>query len=163
MSTTRDIEKIVRKLRRGVGTSVSKRAMRILGQQMIKLIVARSRRGLSVERTGAAERRFKPLSGQYVRFRSENRFKLDRTTSPAKSNITFTGQMLRSMTVKSNSDRFVRIGPNRRVRRGGITNERLAQIVSRQRPFNNLSKKEISKLLDFVDKNLQSILDKSGL
>lgn len=154
MPVKQDLQKFTRELRRGIGQTLSKRQMLSYGKFAIDLIVRRTRKGLGVRRTGDPERPLRGLSQSYVRFRRQNRFRLDATTNPRKSNLTFTGQMLRSMRVKNVSDRLVRWGPDRRARRGGLTNEEVAERVSRLRPFNNLSAKEIDRLAKFVDDQL---------
>lgn len=156
MAAKDDLKKFARNLRRGVSETVSKKSMRLYGNYAIKTIVARTRKGRGVSRTGSAERSLRRLSPSYVRFRRKNRFKLDKTTKPSKSNLTFTGQLLRSMRVTFVSDRLVRWGPNKRIRKGGITNERLGEIVAKARPFNNLSRKEIDLLAEFVENQLGS-------
>lgn len=153
-----DINKLARNLRRGIGQSTSKVAMKMLGEEAIKIIVKRTRGGFGVKRTGAPSNRLKKLSPSYIEYRKTQR--LDRTTSPGRSNLTFTGQMLRSMRVKSNSDRKVTWGPNRRRRKGGVTNEQVGEYVSQVRPFNFLSKREITKIAKLLDKILSSNLSK---
>lgn len=158
MTAKADLNKLVRNLRKGIGVSTSKRSMKLLGNEAIDLIVERTRRGKGVKRTGAKQRRLKRLSKRYVEYRKTQ--KLDATTSPGKSNLTFTGQMLRSMRVKSNSARKVTWGPNKRRRKGGITNEQVGEYVSRARPFNFLSAREITKIAKTLDKILSKNLAK---
>ena len=154
----KDLAKLARNIRRGIGVSFSKKRMRDIGLEAIEIIVARTRKGQGVKRTGGRKARLKRLSSNYIAYRrSQN---LDSTTSAGKSNLTFTGQLLRSMVVKTNSNRKVTWGPNRRRRRGGLTNERLGEIVSVKRPFNFLSSREISRLAKSIDKNLSRQLGK---
>lgn len=145
-------------LRKTIGKSVSKKNMLELGKLAVKQVVKRTRKGLGANRTNAQEKPLKPLSPNYIAKRRKS--KLDKTTKPSKSNLTFTGQLLRSMRVKEVTNRGVRWGANRRRRKGGLTNERLADIVSEQRPFNNLSKQDIDKLAKYLDKNLARLLKK---
>lgn len=152
MSVKKQLNTIARNIRRGIGFSVSKKQMRELGFEAIDIIVERTRKGQGVKRTGGRKGRLKRLSPRYIAYRKTQR--LDRTTSPRKSNLTFTGQMLRSMTVKTSSNRRVTWGPNKRRRKGGLTNERLGEIVSIARPFNNLSSRELTKLA----KNIERVL-----
>ena len=146
-------------MRKSIGKSVSKKTMLELGKQAVMQIVERTRRGFGVEKTDANKRKLKPLSQRYIekRKRANN---LSNTTTPKKSNLTFTGQLLRSMRVKQVSNRRVRWGPNKRIRKGGLTNERLGEIVSEERPFNFLSKQDIKKLSRSLDKKLTDALRK---
>jgi len=155
MSAKSDIEKFVRNLRRGTGVATSKANMRLLGERCIQLIVRRTQQGFGVARTGGEEVNLKSLSENYIAYRQKNRRKLDGTTTPRKSNLTFTGQMLRSMTVKQVTNSIVKVGPNNRRRKGGLTNAQLAEILQVRRPFNNLSQGEIEVVVNFFDKILQ--------
>ncbi len=139
-----------------INETFSKRQMRDYAQLAIDMIVKRTRQGLGVAGTGRSEQNLKPLSDGYTKYRRNNRFKLDSTTSPGKSNLTFTGQLLRSFTVYEVRNNFVSWGPNRRRRKGGITNQELGEFVSERRPFNYLSKIEIEKIRLYADKVLQS-------
>ncbi len=62
------------------------------------------------------------------------------------------------MRVKEASNRKVRWGPNRRRRKGGLTNERLGDIVQKKRPFNFLSRGEVTKVARELDRILQKEL-----
>ena len=155
MGAKQDLEKFVRNLRRGTGAAASKANMRLIGERAIQLIVRRTQLGFGVKSTGDNEIKFQKLSENYVEYRRKNRNKLDPTTKTGTSNLTFTGQMLRSMTVKAVANSFVRFGPNERRRKGGLTNAALAEILQARRPFNNLSKKEIRTMVEFIDKILQ--------
>lgn len=155
MGAKADLEKFVRNIRRGTGATASKANMRLIGERAIQLIVRRTQQGFGVARTGGNEQSLKSLSSAYVEHRRNNRDKLDPTTTPTKSNLTFTGTMLRSMTIKSLSNNSVTFGPNNRRRKGGLTNFQIAEILEKRRPFNNLSAKEINTMVEFIDKILQ--------
>ena len=156
MSSQRTLDNFIRNLRRGVGDTFTKRQMAAYGELAIEAIVARTRKGYGVRRTGGSQQKLKPLSRSYIEYRKRNRSRLDSTTSPRRSNLTFTGQLLRSMRVKKVTNRRVVWGPNKRRRRGGLTNERLGEIVAEQgRPFNFLSKTDIDRLVKVIDKYLQ--------
>lgn len=157
------LEQFIRNLRRGVNQSFDKKFMKALGELAIDQIVRRTRKGKGVSRTGGKPKPLKALSGSYIAYRSANRFRLDSTTSPRRSNLTFTGQLLRSMRVKEVTNRRVVWGPNKRIRGGrgqftpsGLTNEKLGEIVAEQgRPFNFLSKTDIEVLSKRIDKMLK--------
>lgn len=146
----------LRKLRVGVRDTYKKKQMKALGELAIDLIVERTRQGFGVSRTGAKQKPLKSLSPPYIDHRKANRSKLDSTTSPHRSNLTFTGRMLRSMRVKKVSNRLVSWGPNKRRRKGGLTNEKIGELVAENgRPFNFLSRKDIKKMVKLADKILQ--------
>lgn len=165
MTARKDVLKIARNLRRGIGFATSKRKMRMFGEAAIDIIVERTRRGRGVRRTNAGQRKLKGLSPNYIAYRRTQ--KLAPTTRPSKSNLTFTGQLLKSMTVKKVTNRKVTWGPNKR-KRGGrgkftkrtLTNEQVGEYVSNARPFNFLSKREISKIATLIDRVLSRELSK---
>lgn len=155
------LDKFVRNLRRGVGESFAKKKMRAVGELAIELIVKRTRNGFGLRKTGGTNKRLKKLATSTKNYRKANRSKLDSTTSPGKSNLTFTGKMLRSMVVKEVKNRKVTWGPNKRMRKDGLTNEELGKIVADNgRPFNYLSKTEIKKMITLMDKQLKKEINK---
>lgn len=158
MARYKSISSYLIALRKTIGKTISKNLMKQLGEVAIEKIVKRTRKGYGVPKTNASREKLKPLSVKYIERRK--RSKLDKTTSARKSNLTFTGQMLRSMRVKEATNRRVRWGPNKRRRKGGLTNEELGEIVSEQRPFNHLSKQDISSIAKNIDKNLARKLKK---
>lgn len=155
----RTIESFFKELQTGIKQSFYKKTMREIGEIAIEQIVERTRDGYSVQKTGAMKRRFKPLSPTYIEYRKRYRDRLDSTTAPNKSNLTFTGRMLRSMKIKEVSNNRVTWGPSKDRRKGGVTNEEIARYVEEQgRPFNYLSKEDLNKISSHVNKTLQTNL-----
>lgn len=155
MSSKAELRRFVRDLKRGTDSWTSKKNMRLIAERAIQLIVRRTQKGFGVKNNNGQEIPLKALSSVYIEQRKRQRKLLDGTTSPIKSNLTFTGQMLRSMTVKEITNKSVSIGPNKRRRKGGLTNEQIAEYVQKERPFNNLSFKEINAIVKFMDEVLQ--------
>lgn len=155
MSSKTELRRFVRDLKRGTDSWTSKKNMRLIAERAIQLIVRRTQKGFGVKNNNGQEIPLKALSSVYIEQRKRQRQLLDGTTSPIKSNLTFSGQMLRSMTVKEITNKSVSIGPNRRRRKGGLTNEQIAEYVQKERPFNNLSFKEINAIVKFMDEVLQ--------
>ncbi len=156
------MDQFIRDLDKGVKGSFTKKAMTAWGLFAIATIVGRSREGRGVSRTGGRERNFLPLSdppppkSSYVRYRERNRHLLHKSTTPRKSNITFTGKMLDSMKIKEVTRNRVTWGPGNQRRKGGVTNAQIAEyLADGGRPFNFLSKKDIDKLVKVVDKAIQ--------
>lgn len=155
----RTIESFFKDLEVGIKETFYKKQMKEIGEIAIDQIVERTRDGYGVQKTGAAKRRFKPLSPTYIDYRRRMRDKLDGTTGPSKSNLTFTGRMLRSMKIKEVSNNRVTWGPSKDRRKGGVTNEEIARFVAEQgRPFNFLSKEDLNKITGVVNKALQTKL-----
>ena len=137
--------------------------MRFLADAAAELIVKRTRAGFGVKSFRAQRtNRLLSLDPDYIAYR--RRKKLDSTTSPGKSNLTFTGQLLRS--IKGNVTKEGRAVINFKDRRRGerLTNTQLAEYVEEQgRPFLYLAKTEQLKLAKFYEKTFSAILKNKGL
>lgn len=84
---------------------------------------------------------------------------LSKTTSPGKSNITFTGQLLKSLKSRVSSGRIT-IGPSG-TRKDGKTNQQIVAFLNDQgRIFLNLSDNEINQLAQFLEAELTKVLKK---
>lgn len=124
------------------------------GSQIVKQIQVRTRAGFGVARNNARQQRLRPLSRPYVELRQFARGVgiLSNSTTPRRSNLTFTGNMLESIIhrVNRNSITF------------GFSNPdaiRVAEEVqSRGRPFFNLSSTEIRKLTRQFNQRLRTFL-----
>lgn len=141
-----------------VGEKVSAKALSAFGRAARDMIVARTRRGFGVQRTGAKQERLLKLSTNYKKYRK--RVGVDSTTSPGKSNLTFSGQLLRSLVVIAKKGQ-VTIRANNRRRKEGFTNNQLAEFVSEQgRPFMGLTVGELRKLRRLYENGLSGAIKK---
>lgn len=122
-----------------------------LGQNLVTAVQERTRSGQGVATTGGSEYSFKPLSSGYVKQRRT--MPLSGYTSPSKSNLTQTGQMLDSLTWNSANGKLSITFTNSEARRK-------AELVSDDRPFMNLSKTNIELIMTEVDKYISSLLKK---
>lgn len=119
------------------------------------LIVRRTRSGQGVANDGGAERDLRPLSKSYIEKRK--RAKLSAFTSPRKSNLTFTGEMLGSLVpTKRGNGRWVLTFEGRRD--DGHTNAEVARYVSGARPFLYLSRDELARLEKSYRRNFASLV-----
>lgn len=151
------LKAFTRRVRQAIQRTISEDELRMIGEEACRLIVARTRQGYGVAEDGGGRERLKPLSPTYIEFRERYSSDLSGETSPRKSNLTLSGQMLDSMQVVSVGNGGVTIGPkgSRSGPFGGdLTNDELARIVQRVRPFNHLSKQEQDQLLQLVRKRL---------
>lgn len=83
---------------------------------------------------------------------------LSELTSPKKSNLTRTGQLLDSIQVTNAGIATVSVGP-KGGRDDGLTNQKVAEHVTEAgRPFNSLSKIETKRLHDEVKRNLREAI-----
>jgi hypothetical protein len=153
-----DIDRIMRAVERGIRRSLVPKEMLRLGRLAVSIIQQRTRRGFGVKKTGDRRRKLKALSKRYIEKR--RRANLSRFTSAKKSNLTFSGQMLSSMRAEVRRFGIVKITFSPR-RTGGGNNRQIAEIVSRERPFNNLSAVEIRALVESYDTTMQATIDKA--
>ena len=145
------------RVRKAIQRTLGEDELRMIGEEAIRLIVQRTLQGFGVAEDGGSRERLKPLSPEYVEFRRRYSSELSGETSPTKSNLTLSGQMLESMQVLQVGNGRVTVGP--KGSRSGpfasdLSNDELARIVQRVRPFNHLSKQEQDQLLQLVRKRL---------
>ena len=132
----------------------SKKNLRILGEDAKRLIQKRTRLGGGVERSLGPRTKLKSLSESYKKQRKKNKVKLDRTTTPARSNLTFTGGMLRDIGVKVSkakvSLRFIT----------PFAKDKAKWVQDAGREFFNITKPEFKQLQNKVRKQVQRVLTK---
>jgi hypothetical protein len=147
------------KLKAAVETLRSPAGMKKIGLRAVEMVRLRTRLGYGVAKQGAVKERLKSLSRPYVGQRAE--FKgLSDLTSPGKSNLTRTGQMLDSLDVKSTGTGTVKYGPTGE-RDDGLSNQEVAGYVSEKRPFVNLSNVEEKRIQDSIGKDLREEMQKN--
>ena len=151
MGFREDIKEFTNALGLAVQDAASSKAMRLYGEAAIKLIVARTRRGFGVKKTGSKQFRLARLKESTIK-RREAFTGLSPLTSPGKSNLTFTGRMLDSIFVKKARKGEVILGPSARRRKGGLTNEEISSLMEKgssnrkARPYLALSTKQLRDL-----------------
>ena len=129
--------------------SLDRRFMESVGNILSDDIVRRTRLGYGVEGEGKLRQKLKPLSENYVEFRKQNKRKLYNLTSPKKSNLTFTGQLLNSLTAKSERIGKVTLffkGKHNNLDGSTMDNGLLANFVSKNRPFLGPTNREMQRL-----------------
>lgn len=132
------------KLAKKVVEVKSRRIQDALGIFVVDLIRKRTRLGYGINKNGGDKVRFPQLSDRYVDYRKKNRRELDPTTSAKKSNVTFSGQMLRSLGYRikgGNSGILIQVSGTRR---DGSKNEDVALelLNKRDRRFIGLTRSE---------------------
>jgi len=135
----------------------SPQAMEKLGEAASELIRKRTRLGYGVAEENGSKGKLKPLSEPYKKTRKRN--KPTGPSTPAKSNLTYTGQMLDDLGPVQSSQGHVEIGF-----KTDKSTKKAEWVTEGGRPFNNLSKSEIKQLeqalSDEIGKSLKSNLDK---
>ena len=133
---------------------LSDRPPQSLGKEAVSLIKDRTRDGFGVNTKGGVKHSLKALSKAYIERRKRSRLHAD--TSPAKSNLTFSGQLLNSLrSVVEGSQVLVYPQGNRRGK--GPDNLAVAGYVEKAgRAFLNFSAKEIKALVKFYETTVLS-------
>lgn len=93
-----------------------------------------------------------------TRERLKKKGELSNLTTPKKSNLTMTGQLLDSIKWKIDKLKITLFFDSNRRKDGRNTNNEIANYVSEKRPFFNLSKQEIEQVKREVIKVLKSRL-----
>lgn len=134
--------------------------MRKYGELAAGMIKLRTRLGSGVARDGAEKEKLKALKPSTIERRKglKKSGQLSGDTSPRKSNLTESGQLLDSVQVTEVGVATVSVGPLGG-RSDGLTNQKVADYVTEGgRPFNNISKIETKRLHDEVKRNLRDAI-----
>lgn len=156
MATAKQIQEAIAK---ALEELESPRNMRKYAEEAARIVKVRTRLGYGVDREGGQKKKLKALSDSYVEQRKKS--KLHSETTPKRSNLTRSGQLLDSYgpTKVARGEAFVGPGGSRN---DGKTNEEIAQYVSDQgRAFNNFSRLEAKQISDMISKDLDALLNKS--
>jgi len=155
----KDIEKFTKEIKKVIGLSTSRKNLTRYGNIAVKRIQARTSKGFGVARTGKIGQRKKGLKALATStVNRRKRSKLHSSTSPGKSNLTFTGQLLESLKVKKINPRkgSLVISPEGR-RRDGLANFEVAGFADEGgRPFIGLTRED----LNIIRKEYQSTFSK---
>ena len=162
MSNSKKVQDYINKFKSNLGKYLNASESKQVGYLIIKFIKQRSRSGKDIN-----GQKFDGLSGPYKDYRQRYKKNLHETTTPKKSNITATGQMLDSMKSEGKAGQIVVNGPSgRRAKeldgksRGG-NNKDVARYVTEQgREFFGLTTEEKSRLIKEVKKTILSNLKK---
>lgn len=158
-----DLNKILGKLSKTVQESISRERMQAVGNFAALVVVKRTRLGDGVRKNFGEKDSLDDLSDSYIVARKKY-LKLDGTTRATKSNLTQTGQMLRSMKAQYKGRGIVFITPTG-TRKDGLTNLEVAGFAQDdpgKRPFNRVSEYEFGQILRFYRKTFGDLVRKSS-
>ena len=159
MTFARDVAKFSKSLRKVIKDAEKSGTLVNLAAVAIDVIQKRTRSGKGVKKPGGSTYRLKPLSKNYIAFRRANASRLSGLTSPGKSNLTFTGQLLYSLGLKKATKRLTIEPQGTRV--DGKTNAEVAKYVSKVRPFLALSRDEQVVVEKFFRKTFDDIVKRN--
>jgi len=163
MSGQRQFANIIKKLEKSVEQAISKAALRDVGVFARDLVVKRTRLGYGVKDNFQAKTRLARLSPGYVKKRKMFD-SLSSNTSPTRSNLTLTGQMLDSI-VSEARNRTIIIKPTggRSDGKRNVDIARYAEEGGRNRPkriFLRISQLEFKQIVRFYRKTFGDLLRK---
>ena len=133
--TKKQLDELMRKV-------IARRNLDAVGEMVADQIRKRTRLGYGVEDDGKSQKKLKKLSNGYKDWRKKNRRALSGDTTPARSNLTQTGDMLDSIEHKVQGD-SVEISVN-----GRFNQDKARWVTEGGRPFMNLSKAERNMVAD---------------
>lgn len=148
-----DLKKINKILEAVIEATSEKSTMEKIGEASKEQIVRRTRVGKGVDKPGGKSQRLKPLqpSTKTKRQIAKKAGELSSVTTPAKSNLTQTGEMLDTLKVDAKVGEVTISGKDRK-------QQRKINEVSDDRPFLNLSKAELNGLIDILDKIIDKLI-----
>ena len=160
--TDLQINNVFKKLGGVLAQAKNRQQMKSIAEFSINLIVKRTRLGYGVRENLGQRSPLRRLSAPYIKAR-RGFGGLAESTTPGKSNLTRTGQLLSSMQIISTRPGLTVIGP-RGLRRDGKRNEKIAEYQADQgRMFNKLSLNEYNQILRYYRKTFGDLLRKRRL
>lgn len=132
-----------------INKSLNKSFMESVGKILAEDIVRRTRLGYGVKKSNDPRVKLKPLSSKYIEFRKKRSRDLYNLTSTKRSNLTFTGQLLNSLTSKSDRNGKITLffkGKHKNLDGSLMDNGLLANYVSKDRPFFGPTDRELQRL-----------------
>ena len=171
---------IIDVIKKASNKALSSSNMKSIANEAAQDIKRRTRLGYGVEKHAAKRKKLEALSELSVAIRKnqvkiiqfkngEIRFVLNKSnarrhpnlhseTSPKKSNLTFTGQMLNSIRARTSQGKIEIYLIDKRI--DGESNNEIAKKNSIARPFLNLSNRELQRVEDKIIKNITKEITK---
>lgn len=148
------LREIKLKVNRSFDRAITSGLAKSIANDMAAQIVKRTRLGKGVNKSGKLVK-LKALKKNSKYIKRRRKGPIDSTTSPKKSNLTFTGQLLRAIKGSSSGRKIIIILSNNR--NDGILNSDIVEWQEKQgRRFFDLSKSEANKFTRIIR---QKILD----
>jgi len=149
-----------RKLEQQLRRAINRTTMQDVGDFAVELVQKRTRLGYGVPDAEAPREKLKELKQSYVSQRQKDRAngKLSSRTTPKKSNLTRTDQMISSIAVTKAIEGSVSYGPTGSRTDSKLSNKEVAEHVSKVRPFLSLSDREVKQVTDYLRKILDKFL-----
>jgi hypothetical protein len=158
----RSLKNIFARIEKTIDEAISRKQMQDLGEFAAGLVVKRTRLGYGVDKQFGVKSPLKGLTLNYIKRRQK--ILLSDTTSPRKSNLTNTGQLLDSVQVIKTEEGKLRFGPTGGRRDSKSSNLEIAQYQeSSGRIFNRISQLEFNQILRQYRITFGDLLRKNSL
>lgn len=161
------VNKVRASLEKDLRDSLNESRMKKVGEFLIERIRIRTRLGYGVSGNMKPREKLKPLAEttKDIRKGFKKAGKLSEFTTPGRSNLTFTGQMLDNLVVRVISMGKIVIdvtGTRKKLKKDDLgTNKEVAQKVTDEgRPFMYLTDKDYKAVINFIRDGFKSILKK---
>ena len=165
MSVKDDIKKVSEKIKKELTKAIDRKLYDQIGKEASQLIRTRTRLGKGVSEVGSFEK-LKKLEGSTKKTRRKFKENLSELTTPNRSNLTATGQMLDAITHKPTQKNVTITISGSRDRELTInystkSNKRVADNVQKNgRVFFKLANVEITEIRRTIEQLLKEIIKK---
>lgn len=150
-----DIDKAIQ---RAIKTASKRKNMKVIAEHEAGIIRDRTRKGYGVLQRGKAKHKLKRLALSTKRARRKKR--LHPSTSPDRSNLTETGQMLNALYGRSDRAGEMKVAVRSKRRGTSKTNDEVVFFTSGDRPFLELSTKELREVTKLSTELIQNEIAK---
>lgn len=158
-----DLSKFKQKLLKVLDEQKSEAYLKQIAVEFANVIRDRTRLGYGVNEQGGSKVKLKALSPVTIEARryKKKRGELSDKTSPTKSNLTDTGQLLDSLKGRA-INKLIQISPEGSRKGSSLSNAAVASYVEDAgRTFLDLSSQDIKKLTSMVQDQLNEIVNKT--
>lgn len=161
MAIEQDMKKFRLKVERSLNELTSQSNLSPIATDLTEIIRRRTRLGYGVEKTGQPKQKLQPLASSTVRSRARKKSHgaLSEKTSPKKSNLTETGQMLDSLRGRA-INKLIEIGPTGDRNKKLTAYHQLGNAKLPKRRFLNLAREDIRQLTAVMQDRFSIILEK---
>lgn len=163
MAAAKSFKEIEDALKKAIETVTAVPSFRSIAKLAAEIIVRRTRLGRGVKKAGGPSAPLKKLTSKYIekRKRDQEEGTLSANTTPGRSNLTRTSQMLNSIKGEAVSRGQIVIAATGSRKDETATNEDVAGFVSKDRPFMVLSDAEVRQITQEIEKKLSEEIERA--
>lgn len=162
MSEFPNLNEISKQIDNVIDKLQSRSSIEKIARMLARLIKVRTRLGYGSEGPDSSRRALKPLkrSTKNARRYKKKAGRLSRETTPNRSNLTDTGQLLDSLFGRYVKKGRGEVGLLKNRRGSRANNEEVAEYVQKDRPFLEPTKEEVDQLRQRLRKDLRNLIRK---